>query len=447
MKKAFAVSTSAFLLATLVGCGGSNQSAPSSTAAATAGTASSSAPAANANGTTELTFWTFLNPQQADDPRSAALKDIVDSFNASQNKTKIKVEGINFAKIDSQVIQAVAAGKGPDILNVYTDQLQMHVAAKTIQPITKFATPWLEKNGKDYIYSADQLKLNNEIMAMPWESRIFTMYYRKDLYDKAGLPAPSTLPELLESAVKVGDKTRLGYAVGLSEGANAASLIESFVPVLRAAGGELIDKNGKAAFNTDAGVKAVQFYKDMVSKGATTEQAVSMTADDITNGLKAGNIATAFAGSMRASAIKSSDVGKNIATAPIPPFEKGQPVPVTVASQTLTIGSNTKYADQAWEFIQYYLSKDSQVKWAKASVMPVLSSAYEDPAVKQSPNYADLMQWKENASKYGKMEFYPEDYAKLASELAKGVQKIVFKNAPAKETLDAVANAYNSSKK
>jgi multiple sugar transport system substrate-binding protein len=437
MKKSLLVVFTSLMTVSLIGCsagGSSSSTQPSATKM-------------DPKEPVELTFWSFLNPDQAGDPRSEALKSIVESFNASHDKIKVKAEGINFAKIDSQVIQAVAAGGGPDILNVYTDLLQMHIDAKTIQPLTKYAKDWLAKEGKDYIYSEDQLKLNNEIYAIPWEARVMTMYYRKDLYEKAGLSVPATLAELIESTKKVGDNNRLGYGVGVSEGANAASLMESYVPVLTAAGGELFDKNGKAVFNSDAGVKAVQFYKDLLAKGSMTSQTLSMTADDVTNGLKAGNIATAFAGSHRASAIRGSEVGKNMAVAPIPPFEKGQPSPVVVAGQTLTMGVNTKYKEQAWEFIQYFLSKESEIKWAKASVVPVRASAYDDPSIKQLANYAELIQWKDSASKNGKIQYFPADFTKLSTDLAKGVQKIVYQNAPAKETLDSIANAYNSSKK
>src|SRR5947208_13756113 len=89
--------------------------------------------------TKELTFWTFL-ATQGTDPRSTALRNIIENFNKSQDKYSVKVESINFARIDNVVIQSTAAGQGPDILNVYTDQLPMHVAAKTVQPLDSYFT-------------------------------------------------------------------------------------------------------------------------------------------------------------------------------------------------------------------------------------------------------------------------------------------------------------------
>lgn len=92
------------------------------------------------------------------------------------------------------------------------------------------------------------------------------------------------------------------------------------------------------------------------------------------------------------------------------------------------------------------MSKESQIKWAEAGVMPVLSSAYEDAAVTALPNYEELLRWKQEASESGQIVFYPADYTLLSTDLAKAAQRIIFQNAPAKETLDAVAGNYNAGK-
>src|SRR5262245_5742599 len=98
----------------------------------------------------ELTFWTFL-ATQGTDPRSKALSAIVENFNKSQNKYTVKVESINFARIDNMVIQSTAANQGPDILNVYTDQLPLHVAAKTVQPLDTFFAKLPASAQKDFV--------------------------------------------------------------------------------------------------------------------------------------------------------------------------------------------------------------------------------------------------------------------------------------------------------
>src|SRR5215470_8321288 len=108
------------------------------------------APAAAQKAT--LKMWTFL-ATSGTDPRSAALKGVVDNFNKSQTQYEVEVESIPFARIDNNVIQATAAGQGPDILNVYSDQLALHVAAKTILPIDDLLAAQPESFRNDFVTS------------------------------------------------------------------------------------------------------------------------------------------------------------------------------------------------------------------------------------------------------------------------------------------------------
>src|SRR5438132_9082410 len=124
--------------------------------------------AAHAQQPKELMFWTFL-ATQGTDPRSTALRNVVESFNKSQTKYAVKVESINFARIDNVVIQSTAAGQGPDILNVYTDQLPMHVAAKTVLPLDAYFTKLPAAAQKDFVMDLDFLRYDAKLMALPWE--------------------------------------------------------------------------------------------------------------------------------------------------------------------------------------------------------------------------------------------------------------------------------------
>ena len=68
-----------------------------------------------------------------------------------------------------------------------------------------------------------------------------------------------------------GEKTSdmaLGFAMGLSDAGNGAGFMETFIPILRSAGGKLLDQDGKAVFNTEAGVKALEYFKSLVEAGA-----------------------------------------------------------------------------------------------------------------------------------------------------------------------------------
>ncbi len=411
--------------------------------ALSAAACSSSTPPA-AGGDAELELWTFLDPNSADDPRGAALKEIVEEYNAQSDGTTVTVRSINYAKIDAEVIKATASGQGPDLLNVYSNQLPMHVAAKTVQPITEYAQPALDALGDDFLFPIDGVTFDGEIMAMPWEIRAWLLWYRADLLEAAGVEVPTTLDEVGEAAAALQKTGVTGLGVGFSNAGLGASFMEKFVPFTWGNGGEILD-GGDAVFDDAAGVATMQQFIDWKSQGAFGDEVLSMGADEILNGVKAGTIAMAIEGSFRVAAARSGEgVGDNLQTAPIPSDDAATPLQTPVAGQTLTVGTNATDTDAAWDFIEFYTSATSQEKFAAAGVLPVLSSVYESPAVTALPNADELNSWLDYIRDYGRPNPVSENFSELSDSLVTGAQQVVFQGADPAETLTRVADAYNA---
>ena len=395
--------------------------------------------------TRELTFWTFL-ATQGTDPRSTALRNVVESFNKSQSKYAVKVESINFARLDNQVIQATAAGQGPDVLNVYSDQLPMHVAAKTIVPLdARYAT--LPAAQKDFVFDLDFFRFDGALMALPWETRVWLLWYRKDLLDKAGQKVPANTDELQQVAAKISTDQVMGYGFGASTAALGAGAMEAFIPLFWSAGGTLFDAKGNATINSDAGVRVLSLYRDMVEKTKGMRATVSgMSVEDGMTAVRAGSLAMTTMGSFRVGAARNAAAtGQNLQTAPVPGIgASAKPAPARLAGQTLTIGANCKDPEGAWAFIQHYLSPASQLEFAKAGVMPSRQATYTDRFFKEDPVARDLLAWSDYAKQHGRMEKTPKDFSKLSEELAKAIQKVLVQGANPKAALDEAAAAYNA---
>lgn len=385
-----------------------------------------------------LTLWIFLNPDSNEDARCAVVKKIVESFNANtQSGYKINVESMNWSKIETAAIQAAAAGTGPDIINFFSDYLMTHIAAETIQPMTKYAKPFIEEMG-DYLHTAEGLTVNGEIYGLPWENRVYVWWYRTDIFDTV----PASIDELLTLSASKTDATSLGFAVGLSENSSASTYMETFIPWIHSAGGELLDAQGKAVFNSEAGVRVLETLKAMFDAGCYDRSALSMTLDDVQDAFKSGTLYSMNVGSHRSSALSKSSLSENFASAAMPGFEAGVPAPALVAGQTLAIGQYCKNPDVAFEFITYFLDNDIQKDFMAVNSMTIRSSLYEDPDIQALSNYEVLKTWNEYAST-GKMTVHPEDYAELSVELVRAAQQVVFNGADAKTQLDNVANWYN----
>lgn len=393
-----------------------------------------------------LSMWTFLDPAAAADPRGAALKNIVDSYNAQSDHVKVEVRSINYATIDSEVIKATASGTGPDIVNVYSNQLATHVDAGTVLPITKYVKPWLKKVGDDYIFPIKGATFNGDIMALPWETRAWLLWYRADLLKAAGLTVPTTLKELGKDAAVLQKTGKTGLGIGFSSQGLGADFTEKFVPLTLGNGGSILKSNGDAAFASKAGVKTLEYLKSLHAEGAFGDEVLNMSADDVVNGVKAGSIAMAIQGSYRVAAARSgTGIGDNLKTAPIPSDIEGKPTNTPVAGQTLAIGANTKHADASWDFIKYYLSAKSQEKFAAAGVLPVLSSVYNSPSVKALPNYEELLSWRDYVLKNGTANPVSANYNQMSDALVTAGQQVVFQDADPATALKTAAQAFDSS--
>lgn len=438
MKKAMSVIAALVLTTGLMACGQETKKIPAQEDQTGTGAETSAKTENEAKGGTDLTFWIFLNPESAEDPRNVVLKEIVEDYNKNNTMgNTVTVESIHYSKFESQAIQAAAAGTGPDIINIYTDMLKQHIAGGTVQPMTKYAEAFIPEM-EGYTYSADSLKINSEIYTLPWESRTFTYWYRTDVFGDV----PKSLSDLADTAGAKSTALEQGFVIGLTDGSNAASFMESFIPFLRSAGGSLFDDNGKAVFNNDAGVKVLEYMKSLVDKGAMDNSTLSLGVDDVVDAFKAGTILSCNAGTQRAAAIRSSELNDKIASAPILGFEDGVESPAVVAGQSLGIGKYCKNTDAAFDFIKTFYLKENQVKWLKANVLPVLSSVYDDEEIKALDNYDELKMWNEYAAT-GSVEFYPEDYSELSVKLVQAAQNVVFNGADAKAALDETANWYN----
>jgi multiple sugar transport system substrate-binding protein len=394
---------------------------------------------------TPLKFWTFLTVDSPD-PRSAALKSVIEGFNKSQSEYEVQIQSINYGRIDNQVIQATAAGEGPDIINVYSDLLPTHIAAKTIVPLDAYVSKMSAAEQNDFVMPLKAFQDGGKQMAVPWETRVWLLWYRKDLLAKAGVQPPKTLDELGQIAGKLTTPQVMGFAMGASTGNLGAGAYETFIPLLWAAGGDIADAQGKATFNSDAGVKVLNYLHDLEAKyKGMRSTVVSMTADDMVSSFKAGTAAMVIGGSYRVAAARAGQP-ENLVTTPIPGWTADKPTPARVAGQTLAIGANSKNKDGAWKFIQYYLSAPSQLAFAKAGVMPVRSSVYKD-AFFQTPQGEETQRWATYAKDHGRLTRTPTDFAKLSEDLAKAIQEVLLKNADPKKALDAAAADYNAQHK
>jgi multiple sugar transport system substrate-binding protein len=386
-----------------------------------------------------LRYWTFIDPKQGD-IRAKHLADEIARFEQANSGIKVEVDVLPWHQITPQMIQGAAAGRTPDVARVLGWDLPELVAAGALTRLNDHAANWPENVRDDFIIAAE-----GDRMAVPLEYRTPVMWYRADLLEKAGVAVPQTLDDLAAAGKALSQiPNTQGFVIGLSRAGGAVALSEPFMSLLWAAGGELVDAEGKPTFNGDAGVKVLTAIKKLVDDGAMSNATLGYTYEEVFSGVKAGTVAMAFLGSQRvASARAAGEFGDRLKTAPLPGFEAGKPAPAHAFGWNLVIGKDSKNADAAWKFIDHMTSAEAQVRQAMATgELPTRKSPYEDTFFQTSES-DEIKSWV-SYIEGGRTPNYPRGYTEMAQLIADAVQEVVARNADPKQALDNAAQRYSS---
>ena len=113
-------------------------------------------------------------------------------------------------------------------------------------------------------------KFAGGVYGLPVRCHIQLLWYRKDLFDKAGLKPPKTWDEMVDVGKKVQDQNPGIAGVTIPYGKADGQNLMVWYNFLWGAGGDLFDAKGQPAFNSAAGIKATQDFTDIILKHKIT---------------------------------------------------------------------------------------------------------------------------------------------------------------------------------
>ena len=203
-------------------------------------------------------------------------------------------------------------------------------------------------------------------VALPIMVHNCAMYYRTDLFEKAGLSAPpKTWDEYRDFAAKTTDTAAgvWGTLIASKQGIEASTRLHSFY---QQAGGDLLDASGKPTINSDAGRAALEFMTKMVFEAKAAPEGV-LELSDMQGMWLEGKLAMAPVWPYLYSLSKEPLGGKfSVATAPGSVNPGG-----TVYSWGFAAASGAKNPDGASEFIKWATNTDQLYGFGKEWLNPV----------------------------------------------------------------------------
>jgi ABC-type glycerol-3-phosphate transport system substrate-binding protein len=153
--------------------------------------------------------------------------------------------------------ESIGGGGGVDVFQADQPWVAEFASAGYLEPLDSRVD---QADLKDFLPVAlDTLTYKQKLYGLPYIVHNSVLYYRKDLFAKAGISTPPTTWDDYRAAAKKLTDAGSGVYGTVVEGKNGVEPGAKFMDILQQAGGQILDDQGKVVFDSPAAVEAFQF--------------------------------------------------------------------------------------------------------------------------------------------------------------------------------------------
>ncbi|MDQ0209462.1 ABC transporter substrate-binding protein [Arthrobacter sp. SRS-W-1-2016] len=316
-----------------------------------------------------------------------AAKKITDGFSGANSKASYQIiQWNNFYQTFSSAIAsktgpAVSTGGGFQAFQ-FDQQGQIAYADKVVDA--------LKKNGQfdDFLPGVlEPFKSDKGYVAVPWQLDMRPLWYRKSLFDQAGVAVPTDWPSLLEAGKKLKGIGAVGFATGSGAGNNIGNHLMIMMMINN--GGGVFTKDGQLDVMNDRNVEATEFLLELVSNGIIDPAAVSYTSDNLDAQWK--NKKAAFGMYVLGVPQRVGDTSGDLMVASPMAGPHGDKATL-VFPNNIMMYKNTPSQDASEAFLTYYMGQLKTLWQQKLmNALPVFKSITELPEFAGDPNNVKIV--------------------------------------------------------
>jgi ABC-type glycerol-3-phosphate transport system substrate-binding protein len=269
-------------------------------------------------------------------PDSPDLKGMINRFNETYKESfSISYYYHDSKAFDNDIVEALASGKGPDILLLPDDLILRHSDKIAAIPYTSMSS---DQFSSLFVQAAEIYLRQNGIVALPFAIDPLVMYWNRDLYSNASITQPpkywdefltlspkltkrdQRTQELLQSALPFGEYSNVVHAKDIL----ATLFLQVGNPIVSMASGQpqstIADKGGAGApvvgQDTISALRFFMDFSDPQKSNYTWSRAKGNSRDEFI----AGNLATYFdfASAKQTLILKNPHLNFSVAALPLP---------------------------------------------------------------------------------------------------------------------------------
>jgi multiple sugar transport system substrate-binding protein len=315
-----------------------------------------------------LTVWKLFGD-------TSQLQPILQAYREANPKVQIEVVNKDIVSYESDLLNALAAGTGPDIFSINNSWLPKYLDKTTPAPDTVFTY----KNYSDTFVDTvvKDFTKDNKVYGTALSVDSLALYYNKDVLGTAGIATPpKTWEELASTVRKIGRQDATGYfsrsgiAMGTNTNVNRAQDIV-YLLMLQAGAIPWTDDGLRPTFGQslrkdnvqiNPGLKALEFYTSFSNPNNinyTWNERSDYSIDSFANGRSAMLYSYSYARSL----ILAKAPRLNFEVAPVPQENLNDPAVNYSNYFGEVVNKQSKNTALAWDFLKFATSRDSLDKY------------------------------------------------------------------------------------
>ncbi|MDP2648255.1 MAG: extracellular solute-binding protein [Candidatus Yanofskybacteria bacterium] len=319
-------------------------------------------------------FWGVFDDRQS-------LDAVIQQFQQKYPNVRVVYRNFSYEDYERNVVDALAAGTGPDVWMIHHTWLPKHKDKLLPMPGEIQGEPLMTIRGfqEQFVDVAyDDLVSAGRIYSMPIYIDTLAMYYDKDLFNSAGITSPAASWDEFNSQVERlttfdGNRNIIqsGAAIGSARNINRSTDI--LMSLMLQSGVHMTDEdNSSATFsrsvdNQRVGEVALQYYTDFTNPAKLVycwneSQHYSIDA------FSEGTAAMMFNYSHQIEALRQKSRRLNFGIAPMPQLSANTK---TYASYWApAVAASTRYPEAAWQFVAYAASQEGATAYLNQTNRP-----------------------------------------------------------------------------
>jgi len=313
-----------------------------------------------------------------DSRMQADTQAVMDAFNASQGAVNATLEVVSWPEGKNVLLTQISGGQPPDIFNGSGQWLLEFQSANELAPLGDLMGEELLANFWESGIQA--MTVQGQLYGMPYFLDPRGLYYRTDLFEENGLPAPTTWADVREAAKAIHNPPAI-YGMGLGPGD-----YWWYAWVGAIGGGNNLSRwteDGHTRIASEEGLRAAQFLADIVLNDQTAQPSPSSANRDadLQPLFLGGQMGILETGSWMPTIIQNDAPDLQFALAPLPVAEAGMSHANVFWPDCVMMAQQSQQKEAAAELLKFMFNAENRLAFAKQrGVIPERVDVGQDPA-------------------------------------------------------------------